>query len=101
MSEATTTREESGVHATVVESDPNQVSRRGGPPSAGITYASCGPSSLPVNAIHFPSGEATGKETVPGLAVRRRGSPPETATTHRSSSETNAIRSGRSAGCRK
>ena len=99
-SDATTTDEESGVQATVVVIDPSQVMRVGAPPCDATTYASAGPSSRPVNAIVRPSGENTGNVIAPGLAVRRRGTPPATGTSQRSPSQTKTIRSPWIAGCR-
>ena len=73
---------------------PNQVRRRGAPPSAAMTYTSAGPSSRPVKATVRPSGEKRWNAEMPGFAVRRRADPypassGSVAAAHRSSSLTN------------
>src|SRR3970282_763342 len=59
------------------ESPPGcHVSRRGSPPSAGITYTSVLPAYSALNAIHCPSGEKCGFEVWPWKLVSRRATPP-------------------------
>ncbi len=78
---------------TWVRPAPRKVSRRDGPPTAGITYTSGPPSSRPVKASSSPSGERAGRRASPGFAVSRRATPPPASTVQRSSSHTNTTES--------
>ena len=66
----------SGVHPWTSSMDGWKVIRLGVPPSEGITYTSLLPSYSAVNAIHFPSLEKRGSDSLPTPLVRRWASPP-------------------------
>src|SRR5438067_1219154 len=87
--------------AMLVPAAPSKLKRLDGPPSAGMTYTSGGPSSRPTKATCWPSGEKRGRLASPTPAVSRNAGPPRASTRHRSSSHAKTMPSPLNEGKRK
>src|SRR4030042_27421 len=83
-SESPPQRDVGDVHPRTMSGAGGQVSRRGSPPSAGMTKTSTLPSYSPVKAIREPSGEKTGLVSTPGPEVILWDAPPSRGTFQRS-----------------
>ena len=89
-----------GVQPMTKSRRPSHVSRRGLPPSSGMTYTSVGPSYVAENATVWPSGESAARVSSPKCDVSRCASPPASGTRHRSPSAVNTTVPFRSVGNR-
>src|ERR1051326_4548240 len=78
-----------------------QVSLRGSPPSAGITYTSGLPLRLDVKATQRPSGESWGSLSTAGVLVSRFASPPSRGAIQRSPPYSKAMLVALRVGCRR